>query len=319
VGLANAPRSFPSTDRVLYSDTVVKARDAAAHGAIGAIVIWAGEVTKNTPWEQIVRFFHQPVMQWLDSEGRPNDYVPELRAIALTNQASANLIFKGSAHGFDEALASLEKSQPMSFPLAGTAVLHEAPKFDESESPNVVGLLRGSDSTLRNEYIVFTAHADHAGIGDPVNGDAIYNGAADNASGTAALLEIARAFGESKDRPKRSLLFVVVAGEEDGLLGSDYFRAAPDGPSRTTRCEHQYCRPSSRVLGRRVLGLHEGAGVNDSHAKCNCQMRRVLNRAANAAAKTKGSIFALVYRRLGPRLGRGQTIGAIAHRRCRLT
>src|SRR5262245_16143559 len=86
VELANAPPSFPSTDRALYSDTVVKARNAADHGAIGAIVIWAGEVTKNTSWEQIVRFSHQPVMRWLDSGGRPNDYVPELRATALTNQ-----------------------------------------------------------------------------------------------------------------------------------------------------------------------------------------------------------------------------------------
>jgi Zn-dependent M28 family amino/carboxypeptidase len=90
--------------------------------------------------------------------------------------------------------------------------------------------LRGSDPLLKNEYVVFTAHADHLGIGEAVNGDTIYNGAADNASGTAALLEIARAFAQARHRPKRSILFVSVAGEEEGLLGSDYFARNPTVP-----------------------------------------------------------------------------------------
>jgi Zn-dependent M28 family amino/carboxypeptidase len=227
VALTGGPASFPATDRAFYSDDFVKARDAAAHGAIGAIGIWAGEVSKNTHWERILQFFSQPIMYWLDAQGRPNDYVPELRATAFVNQETANLIFQGSAHSFEEALASLEKSRPLSFPLAGTASLHEAAKYNESESPNIAGLLRGSDPQLKNEYVVFTAHADHVGIGEPVNGDTIYNGAVDNASGTAALLEIARAFAETKERPKRSILFVAVAGEEEGLLGSDYFAQHP--------------------------------------------------------------------------------------------
>jgi Zn-dependent M28 family amino/carboxypeptidase len=229
--LVNAPPSFPSSDRAYYSDTVVKSRNAVAHGAIGAIGIWAGEESKNTPWQKIIQFFSQPIMFWLDSQGRPNDYVPEIRATAFVNQETANLIFQGSAHSFDEALTSLEKSQPMSFSLAGTASLHEAARYTESESPNIAGLLRGSDPILKNEYVVFTAHADHVGIGEPVNGDTIYNGAVDNASGTAALLEIARALVETKERPKRSLLFVAVAGEEEGLLGSDYFAQHPTVPA----------------------------------------------------------------------------------------
>jgi Zn-dependent M28 family amino/carboxypeptidase len=229
--LVNAPPSFPSTARALYSDELVKARNAAAHGAIGAIGIWAGEESKNTPWEAILHFFRQPIMRWLDAQGRPNDYVPEIRASAFINQETANILFQGSAHTFDEGLASLEKSRPMSFPLVGTASLHETAKFAESQSPNIAGILRGSDPQLKNEYVVFTAHADHVGIGEPVNGDAIYNGAVDNASGTAALLEIARAFAETKDRPKRSLLFVAVAGEEEGLLGSDYFAQHPTVPA----------------------------------------------------------------------------------------
>jgi Zn-dependent M28 family amino/carboxypeptidase len=147
------------------------------------------------------------------------------------NEETARLIFQGSAHNFDEALASLEHSRAMSFPLAGTVELHQAARFTESESPNIAALLRGSDPVLKNEYVVFTAHADHVGIGEPVNGDTIYNGAVDNASGTAALLEIARALAETKDRPKRSILFVAVAGEEEGLLGSDYFARHPTVPA----------------------------------------------------------------------------------------
>src|SRR4029077_8506276 len=81
-----------------------------------------------------------------------------------------------------------------------------------------------------NEFVVFTAHLDHLGIGDPVKGDTIYNGAADNASGTAALLEMARAFSELKMAPRRSLLFIAVTGEEEGLLGSDYYAHNPTVP-----------------------------------------------------------------------------------------
>src|SRR6185295_18686768 len=96
--------------------------------------------------------------------------------------------------------------------------------------PNVVALLPGSDPRLRNEYVVFTAHLDHLGIGDPVNGDAIYNGAVDDASGVAALLEIARAFASLPERPRRSLLFVAFTAEEAGLVGSDYFVHNPPVP-----------------------------------------------------------------------------------------
>jgi Zn-dependent M28 family amino/carboxypeptidase len=231
VMVANAPASFPSSDRAFYSDSVNKLRNAAAHGAIGVIEIWAGEATKNTPWEQIINFFHQPIMRWIDQNGTPNDYVPEIRAGAFMNQKSAEVLFKGSAHTFDQAMASLQAGKPLSFPLAGSVSMHEAARFTELESPNIAGILRGSDQRLKDEYVVFSAHVDHVGIGDPVNGDAIYNGAVDNASGTAALLEIARAFAESSERPKRSLLFLAVTGEEAGLLGSDYYAQHPTVPA----------------------------------------------------------------------------------------
>ena len=232
VMVTGAPASFPSSDRALYSDDVVKARNAAAHGAIGMVEIWAGEVSKNTPWEQIIRFFYQPNMRWLDQNGTPNDYVPEIRAGAFVSQNGADILLTNSGHSFSEAMASLEASKPLSFPLSGSASLHEAARFGNLESPNIAGILKGSDPRLKDEYVVFTAHLDHVGIGEAKNGDTIYNGAVDNASGTAALLEIARGFAESKVRPKRSLLFVAVAGEEAGLLGSDYYAQHPTVPAK---------------------------------------------------------------------------------------
>src|SRR6202022_1622039 len=95
------------------------------------------------------------------------------------------------------------------------------------ESANVVGKLPGNDPTLKNEYVVLSAHIDHLGIGEPVNGDRIYNGAMDNASGTAVLLDVAASLKKHPENLKRSLLFVFVTGEEKGLLGSKYFAAHP--------------------------------------------------------------------------------------------
>src|SRR5262249_38090766 len=97
----------------------------------------------------------------------------------------------------------------------------------ELTSQNVVAILPGSDPKLKDEYVVLSAHLDHVGVGKPINGDSIYNGAMDNASGVAGLLDVAEILKESGARPKRSLLFLAVTGEEKGLQGSRYFASAP--------------------------------------------------------------------------------------------
>jgi hypothetical protein len=97
-------------------------------------------------------------------------------------------------------------------------------------APNVVAVLPGSDPALRNEYVVLSAHMDHVGVGRPVRGDSIYNGADDNASGTAALLEVAQALSSLPIAPRRSILFLNVSGEEHGLLGSEAFTRNPTVP-----------------------------------------------------------------------------------------
>ncbi len=97
-------------------------------------------------------------------------------------------------------------------------------------APNVAGIMEGSDPALNNQYIVYSAHMDHLGVGPPMNGDSIYNGADDDASGTAAIIELAEAFTMLEPRPRRSMIFLTVSGEERGLLGSTYFATHPPIP-----------------------------------------------------------------------------------------
>jgi hypothetical protein len=104
----------------------------------------------------------------------------------------------------------------------------------EIDAPNVIGWVQGSDPLLRDQYVVFSAHMDHVGIGAPVNGDSVFNGADDNASGTAAVLELAEAFALLDPKPRRSLVFIAFSGEEDGLIGSLWYTDHPTLPLAST-------------------------------------------------------------------------------------
>jgi Zn-dependent M28 family amino/carboxypeptidase len=117
------------------------------------------------------------------------------------------------------------------FKLPGTLRATAEVQVASVDSTNVVGMLPGSDSKLKDEYVVMSAHLDHVGIGRAVNGDTIYNGAMDDASGVASVIEIARMLKESGVKLKRSILFLTVTGEEKGLLGSRYFAARPVVPA----------------------------------------------------------------------------------------
>jgi hypothetical protein len=136
------------------------------------------------------------------------------------------------AHGVD--LAALRggggalRATPL--PRLRLSVLLREQVVEEFTAPNVVGILRGSDPALREEYLVFSAHMDHVGVGRPVRGDSIYNGADDDASGTAGVVELAQAFALLRTAPRRSIIFLTVSGEEKGLWGSEYFTARPPVP-----------------------------------------------------------------------------------------
>ena len=154
--------------------------------------------------------------------------------ISMTiTRRGAEKFFAGSGHTFEEIEALVKDNKPLPrFTLPATlrakATLHREPM----EAPNVAAILPGSDANLKGEYVIMSAHLDHVGVGRPVNGDAIYNGAMDNASGIASLLEVARLVRQSGAAPKRSIVFVAVTAEEKGELGSQYFAAHPTVPAK---------------------------------------------------------------------------------------
>ncbi len=230
IALYGAPPSFPSAPGAYYSDSTVKLSNAAARGALGLLIVWGGKVEERTPFSELVRFYDQPTLRWLNREGVPNDVEPRIRARATISSSVAAALLEGSGKSWKEVVAAALASKPQAFPIVGTISVHVMSHHSEVESPNIAAILPGSDAQLKSEYVVFTAHADHLGIGVPVNGDDIYNGAADNASGTAALIEIARAFTHLAQPPRRSLLFIAVTGEEAGLLGSNYYAHNPTVP-----------------------------------------------------------------------------------------
>jgi Zn-dependent M28 family amino/carboxypeptidase len=150
------------------------------------------------------------------------------------SQAAASRLL--AAAGLDyqklKAQAATREFKPVA--LGMTASMSFAQTLRTVDSHNVVALVRGSDPKLAEEVVVYTAHWDHLGVGEERDGDRIFNGAADNASGTAALLEIARAMKKAQPPPKRSILFLCVTAEEHGLLGSQYYAEFPLYPlSRT--------------------------------------------------------------------------------------
>jgi hypothetical protein len=145
--------------------------------------------------------------------------------------AGAKKLFAGSAHTLAEIMQLVKDGKPLpTFAIPGTIKLRAALTVDAFEAANLAALFEGSDPALKNEYVVMTSHLDHVGIGRAVNGDAIYNGAMDDASGIAAMLQIAKMLKASGAATKRSILFVAVSAEERGLLGSRYFAAHPTVP-----------------------------------------------------------------------------------------
>jgi Zn-dependent M28 family amino/carboxypeptidase len=230
VTVRGAPPRFAATERAYFSDGVVKARIAAEHGAVGIISLIPPEFFERYKWDWIVPQVRAGGMWWLDPQGVPADTRPEIRAAALMNTSGAEELFKGAAKTLPESFAASRESKSESFELPLKVKIHRVTRYTTLESRNVIGKLAGSDPALAKEYVVFTAHMDHLGICRPAEQDKVCHGAYDNASGTSAVLEVARAFSSLRRAPRRSVLFVFVTGEERGLRGSDYFAHYPTVP-----------------------------------------------------------------------------------------
>ncbi len=197
-------------------------------GAVGAIAL-ANPQSMDIPWARQALAASQPGMRI--AEAAMQDVAGHF-FVATFNPARAEKLFAGSGHTFSELLALADAGKPLPrFPLAVSLRAKVAATTEPVEAPNVAGLLRGSDPALASQVVVFSAHLDHLGVGEPIDGDRIYNGAMDNAAGVASLLEVARSMAApGAARPRRSVLFLAVCGEEKGLLGSRYFAGHPTVP-----------------------------------------------------------------------------------------
>ncbi len=193
-------------------------------GAIGIVTI-PNPASMDIPWTRITLNRAHPQMDLAD----PEFHETEGEKIGLYfNPAKAGKLFAGSGHTFEEIAELGKERKPLPrFPLAVSLKARAHVEKAEVECANLVAKVAGSDARLKNEYVVLSAHIDHIGIGEPINGDRIYNGAMDNGSGSALLLDMAASLKEHPEKLRRSILFVFVTAEEKGLLGSKYFAAHP--------------------------------------------------------------------------------------------
>lgn len=231
VMLLLAPKRFAANPRAYYAHYDHKLANALAHGAIGLVVIRDAHLVERFPWDTfVVNVGTVPNMRWAPPEGAAASGPADPQAEAMLSEGAAAALFEKAPQSHAQVLAADAAGAPVPrFDLGAELAFDIRTKPTRAVAPNVAGVLRGSDPALAAEYVVYSAHLDHLGVGKPVNGDAIYNGAYDNAMGVAMLLETARALAAGP-RPRRSILFLAVGGEERGLLGSDYFARFPTVP-----------------------------------------------------------------------------------------
>jgi Zn-dependent M28 family amino/carboxypeptidase len=267
VFVTGGPPDMPGPIKAHFESGEERRKALAKAGVIGTISI-GNPRAAEVPWSRIAGSRFQPRMELRD----PGSDVPPPLQVSITfNPKHAEMLFAGSGHTFDEVLAAINADKPLPhFPLAVKVRSHLGMTRSAAKSENVVGVLPGSDPALKNEYVVVSAHLDHLGIGAPVNGDKIYNGALDDASGDASLIEIARALKDSEAKPKRSILFLSVTGEEKGELGSQYFAARPtvSGPIVADINMDMYL-PLFPLKYLEVQGLGESTLGDDIRAVCD--------------------------------------------------
>ena len=222
--ISGGPATIPGPLRSHYQSGMERGPFLERAGVVGTISI-PNPHHMDLPWQRIALGNRQASMSLADPVLDPQF---GLKFAAAVNPAQAEKWFAGSGHAFDDLVALADAGKPLPrFPLHLSIKARTAVERGDVESQNVAGILPGTDPVLKDQYVVLSAHLDHLGIGEPINGDRIYNGAMDNASGVATLLVIAESLNESKPKLRRSLLFVAVTGEEKGLLGSRYFAAHP--------------------------------------------------------------------------------------------
>ena len=226
-----APSSFEHYARAHYASGRTKAEEAVRRGAVGTIGLRSEYQQTRMPWKRVKEIAGtRPGMTWVSLTGEAADFFPELKAGITLSAEAATELMAGSPITFEQALEAREQNIPSSVPLGFEVSMTRKTNHDRIYSPNVIGVIRGTDPELADEYVVYSAHLDGVGIDmAPPGDDDIRNGAYDNAMGIAIMLETARVMVENP--PRRSVLFVAVTAEERGLLGSDYFAHYPTVPT----------------------------------------------------------------------------------------
>ena len=224
-----APDVIEGTERAYYASSRTKAEEAVSRGAIGFLGLRSRKSEERRSWEDAKKSIGKSAqMVWVNEAGQASRYFAEIRGSASINIETAEEVFGLSPLSFEQALDAAEAGEPASAALGVEITLAQRSTHSNLLSPNVIGMVRGTDPELANEYVVYTAHLDHVGVIDVDEEDTIHNGAYDNAMGVALMLETARAFAAAPAR--RSVLFIALTAEEKGLLGSDYFVNNPTVP-----------------------------------------------------------------------------------------
>jgi Zn-dependent M28 family amino/carboxypeptidase len=249
--LAGSPAEIPTALASHYQSPAERWKALRSAGAIGIVNI-PNPAAMDIPWSRMSLNRARPSMDLADAEF---DETAGLKAQLTFNPAQAEKLFAGSGHTFAGLAALAKDRKPLPrFPLTASLRARATVRSAAVESSNVVARLEGADP---KEYVVLSAHVDHLGVGEPIDGDRIYNGAMDNGSGTALLLDLAASLKAEKLR--RSILLVFVTAEEKGLLGSKYFAAHPtvDPKSMVADMNVDMFLPIVPLKVLRVQGLTE--------------------------------------------------------------
>lgn len=225
VALAGFPTGLPTDVSAHLNNR--KAALAARHGAIGMIVVDTPTRQRVSPWASRLTRAHSRSLAWLEPDGTPHSDAPGIKATATMNDAASARLFAGAQSDWAAIKAAIADTaaRPHGFVIGKPATIAASVEASPTTSPNIIGLIPGRDPRRAREVVVLSAHLDHLGLSDS-GPDRVFNGALDNATGVAVLLEVARAL-KAGPPPRRTIAVVALTAEEKGLLGSDYLAAFP--------------------------------------------------------------------------------------------
>ncbi len=226
--LDGAPSRFPTDERAYYSSSRGKVQKALEAGAVGLIGLRTKAGIARNPWDRMMKGVMSPGFSWVDGDGIASTPSAALKGSIAMSKGGGEKLFAHAPQSYENVLEAAEADSLTSFDLNVTVQMEQRSNHGWMESANIAGILEGSDPKLKNEYVIYTAHLDHIGVRPSGSDDTIHNGAYDNAAGTAIVLEMVKAMKKAK--PKRSIMFLMVTGEEKGLQGSDYFAHNPTVP-----------------------------------------------------------------------------------------